>query len=101
MYVPLNAVIVTEIYKTTKLDKSQEFVPTTLTELYTSLSRGMLLRYLTSHNEYGKQEWKLSSFSDLPEELHKQFNTICGIAFQGILKDEFIFDDLAHVISIP
>ena len=95
MYVPLNAVIVTEIYKTTKLDKSQEFVPTTLTELYTSLTRGMLLRYLTSHNQYGKQEWKLSSFSDLPEELHKQFNTICGIAFQGILKDEFIFDDLA------
>ena len=95
MYVPLNAVIVTEIYKTTKLDKSQEFVPTTLTELYTSLTRGMLLRYLTSHSEYGKQEWKLSSFSDLPEELHKQLHTICGIAFQGILKDEFIFDDLA------
>ena len=95
MYVPLNAVIVTEIYKTTKLDKSQDFVPTTLTELYTSLSRGMLLRYLTSHSEYGQQEWKLSCFSDLPEELHKQFNTICGIAFQGILKDEFIFDDLA------
>ena len=96
MYVPLNAVIVTEIYKTTKLDKSQDFVPTTLTELYTSLSRGMLLRYLTSHNEYGQQEWKLSSFSDLPEELNKQFYTICGIAFQGILKDEFIFDDLAR-----
>ena len=95
MYVPLNAVIVSEIYKTTKLDKSQEFVPTTLTELYTSLTRGMLLRYLTSHSEYGQQEWKLSSFSDLPEELHKQFHTICGIAFQGILKDEFIFDDLA------
>ena len=95
MYVPLNAVIVTEIYKTTKLDKSQEFVPTTLTELYTSLTRGMLLRYLASHNEYGKQEWKLSSFSDLPEELRKQLHTICGIAFQGILKEEFIFDDLA------
>ena len=94
MYVPLNAVIVTEIYKTAKLDKSQEFVPTTLTELYTSLSRGMLLRYLTSHNKYGKEGWKLSRFSDLPEELHKQFNTICGIAFKGILKDEFIFDDL-------
>ena len=96
MYVPLNAVIVSEIYKTTKLDKSQEFVPTTLTELYTSLTRGMLLRYLASHNEYGKQEWKLSSFSDLPAELHKQFYAICGIAFQGILRDEFIFDDLAR-----
>ena len=95
MYVPLNAVIVTEIYKTTKLDKSHEFIPTTLTELYTSLTRGMLLRYLASHNEYGKQEWKLSSFSDLPEELRKQLHTICGIAFQGILKEEFIFDDLA------
>ena len=95
MYVPLNAVIVTEIYKTAKLNDSEEFVPTTLTELYTSLSRGMLLRYLKSHNKYGKQEWKFTSFSDLPEELHKQFYTICGIAFRGILKNEFIFDDLA------
>ena len=96
MYVPLNAVIVTEIYKDTKTNESEEFVPTTLTELYTSLSRGMLLRYLTSHNEYGKQEWELTSFSDLPEELHKQLHTICGIAFKGILKDEFIFDGLAR-----
>ena len=96
MYVPLNAVIVTEIYKDAKINESEEFVPATLTELYTSLSRGMMLRYLTSHNEHGKQGWKLSSFSDLPEELHKQFYTICGIAFQGILKDEFIFADLAH-----
>ena len=96
MYVPLNAVIVTEIYKDTKINESEEFVPTTLTELYTSLTRGMLLRYLTSHNEYGQQEWKLTSFSDLPEELHEQFHTICGIAFQGILKDEFIFGDLAR-----
>ena len=94
MYVPLNAVIVTEIYKTAKLNKSEESVPTTLTELYTSLTQGMLLRYLKSHNERGKQEWKLSSFLDLPQDLHKQFYTICGIAFQGILKDEFIFDDL-------
>ena len=94
MYVPLNAVIVTEIYKTAKLNKSEEFVPTTLTELYTSLTQGMLLRYLKSHNEHGKQEWKLSSFLDLPQDLLKQFYAICGIAFQGILKDEFIFDDL-------
>ena len=96
MYVPLNAVIITEIYKTTKLDKSQDFVPTTLTELYTSLTRGMLLRYLKSHNEYGKQNLKLKSFSDLPEDLHKEFHAICRIAFEGILKDEFIFDDLAQ-----
>ena len=94
MYVPLNAVIVTEIYKTTKTDVSQELVPTTLTELYTSLTRGMLLRFLTSHNECGRREWKLTSFSDLPEELHQQFQTICRIAFQGIVEDEFIFDDL-------
>ena len=96
MYVPLNAVIITEIYKTTKLDKSQDFVPTTLTELYTSLTRGMLLRYLKSHNDYGKQNLKLKTFSDLPEDLHKEFHAICRIAFEGILNDEFIFDDLAQ-----
>ena len=97
MYVPLNAVIVTEIYKTTKQDdKSSDFVPTTMTELYTTVTRTVLLRYLKNHKEYGQQEWqwKLKSFADLPEELHKQFNTICQVAFEGIVKDEFIFDGL-------
>ena len=94
MYVPLNAVIVTETYKKAKLDGSQELVPTTLTEVYTSLSRGMLLRYLKGYKEYNGRKWRLNSFSDLPDELHKQFRTICEVAFQGILKGEVIFDDL-------
>ena len=92
MYVPLNAAIIIEIYKE---HGSGGFVPTTLTELYRSLTRGLLLRYLKSHGEYGQKKWKLTRFSDLPEEVHKQFHKICEIAFRGILKDEFIFDDFA------
>ena len=56
----------------------------------------MLLRYLASHNEYGKQEWEVEQFfRPTRGASHEQLHTICGIAFQGILKEEFIFDDLA------
>jgi len=48
MYVPLNAVIVTEVYKTSR-ESPDKFIPTTMTELYTALTRGILLRYLHSH----------------------------------------------------
>ena len=52
MYIPLNSAIVVTVY-----EESQASVcamPTTLTELYTSLTQTVLLRYLQGHPEYEK-----------------------------------------------
>ena len=95
MYVPLNAVIVTEVYKSSR-QSPEQFIPTTMTELYTALTRSLLLRYLLSHSEYGQQEWTLRKFSDLPQKLYEQFNQICEIAFKGMLEDKFVHKDLPH-----
>ena len=95
MYVPLNAVIVTEVYKSSQ-QSPEKFIPTTMTELYTALTRSLLLRYLLSHSEYGQQEWTLRKFSDLPQELYEQFNRICEVALKGMIKDEFVHKDLPH-----
>ena len=95
MYVPLNAVIVTEVYKSSR-QSPEEFIPTTMTELYTALTRSLLLRYLLSHSEYGQQEWTLRKFSDLPQKLYEQFNRICEIAFRGMMEDKFVHKDLPH-----
>ena len=95
MYVPLNAVIVTEVYKSSQ-QSSEKSIPTTVTELYTSLTKCLLLRYLHSHSKYGQQEWTLNDFSDLPKVLYKQFCHICEIALEGMIEDEFVFDDLPN-----
>ena len=52
MYIPLNAAIVVSIYRESM--KSNWVLPTTLTELYESLTRILLLRYLCGHTEYQK-----------------------------------------------
>ena len=93
MYVPLNAVIVTEVYQSSR-QGPDEFIPTTMTELYTALTRSLLLRYILSHSEYGQQEWTLKKFSDLPQKLYEQFNRICEIALKGMIEDKFVHKDL-------
>ena len=95
MYVPLNAVIVTEVYKESQ-QSPEKFIPTTMTELYTALTKCLLLRYLHSHSEDGQQEWTLKKFSDLPQELYEQFNSICEIALKGMIEDVFVHKDLPH-----
>ena len=95
MYVPLNAVIVTEVYKESQ-QSPDKFIPTTMTELYTALTQSLLLRYLLSHSEYGQQEWTLKKFSDLPQELYQQFNHICEVALKGMIEDKFVHKDLPH-----
>ena len=95
MYVPLNAVIVTEVYKSSR-QSPEKFIPTTMTELYTALTRSLLLRYLLSHSEYGQQKWILKKFSDLPQKLYEQFNRICEIALKGMIENRFVHKDLPH-----
>ena len=95
MYVPLNAVIVTEVYKSS-LQSPEKFIPTTMTELYTALTRSLLLRYLHSHREYGQQKWNLKEFKDLPNELYKQFCEVTAVALKGMIEDTFVFNDLPN-----
>ena len=95
MYVPLNAVIITEVYKSSQ-QSPENFMPTTMSELYTALTQSLLLRYLRSHSEYGQQQWTLQSFTDLPKELYEQFCHICEVALKGMIEDEFVFENLPN-----
>ena len=95
MYVPLNAVIVTEVYKSSQ-QSPEKFIPTTMTELYTALTQSILLRYLHSHSEYGQRKWNLKSFTDLPKELYEQFCCVTRVALNGMIEDKFVFDDLPN-----
>ena len=93
MYIPLNCAIVVEVYRNSKKDES--LVPKTVTELYSSLVRGLLLRHLFDHPVRGKKRWRIRSFSDLPPDVYQQLCELGRIAYEGILhKQQVIFSDL-------
>ena len=94
MYVPLNSAIVTHVYESCK--SSDTVVPKTMTQLYSSLIRTLLLRYLKDKEEYKDACTNINSFKDLPQPVYDQFCEICKLAYTGIMhaKTQLIFQDL-------
>ena len=93
MYIPLNAAIVVEVYRNS--EKDETLVPKTMTELYSSLVRSLLLRHLLDHPVHGKKRrWRVRSFGDLPQDIYRQLCELCEIAYEGILHRQVIFSDL-------
>ena len=93
MYIPLNAAIVVEVYRNSRKDETL-VVPKTMTELYSSLVRTLLLRYLLDHPVHGKKRWNVHSFNDLPQDVFKQLCELGRIAYEGILHgQQVIFSD--------
>ena len=93
MYIPLNSAIVVEVYRNNR--KEETLVPKTMTELYSSLVRSLLLRHLFDHPEHGKKRWRVCSFSDLPQDVYQQLCELGRIAYEGILDgQQVIFSDL-------
>ena len=94
MYIPLNSAIVVEVYRNSRKDET--LVPKTMTKLYSSLVRDLLLRHLFDHPVHGKnRRWRVRSFSDLPQAVYQQLCELGRIAYEGILHDQqVIFSDL-------
>ena len=93
MYIPLNSAIVVEVYRSSRKDET--LVPKTMTELYSSLVRSLLLRHLLDHPVHGKKRWRVRSFNDLPQDVYQQLCELGRLAYEGILHDQqVIFSDL-------
>ena len=94
MYIPLNTAIVVEVYRNSQ--KGETLVPKTMTELYSSLVRSLLLRHLLDHQVHGqKRRWRIRSFNDLPPDIYQQLCELGRIAYEGILhRQQVIFSDL-------
>ena len=82
MHIPLNAAFVVQIYK--QFHRSQQAIPSTLTQLYTALVEGLLLRYIKSVPEF--DNLKVISVSSLPEPVQTHFHQLCLLAFMSFTK---------------
>ena len=99
MYIPLNSAIVVTVYEESQ--ESHDSLPTTLTELYVSLTQILVLRHLKGHPEYEKGTKSISCFQGLlvPLNVHANFSALCKLAYDGVVgagdQVQLIFKDLA------
>ena len=107
MYIPLNSAIVVTVYEESQASGCA--MPTTLTELYTSLTLTLLLRYLRGHSEYGIGCKYLETLKDLPQRVNTKFCEVCKLAYSGTTCDRVQlifrhlpsdFDDLGFMDSV-
>ena len=94
MYIPLNCAIVLEVYKCNKQENSP--IPTTMTELYSSLIHSLLLRYICDLQEYKDKSTGLTleGFNKLPACIQSHFDKLGKIAWEGLQNDtQIIFTE--------
>ena len=102
MYIPLNSAIVMTVYQESQDSGCK--LPTTLTELYTTLAKILLLRHLCGHSEYEIGSRCIKMFNDLPvpDQVYNNFIELCKLAYTGVAKSgdqvQLIFRD-SHVPS--
>ena len=79
MHIPMNAAFVVHIFM-----HFQTTVPHTLTQLYTALVKGHLLRYIKNIPEFEKL--KVVDLENLPEPIKTHFEQLCLLAFMSFTK---------------
>ena len=95
MYTPVTAKMSAEVFAWSQLTESPP--PTTMAELFTTFTLKTLVGYLSTHPLYRKEQLKVTSFSDLPPDVYKQFLDLCRMAYEGILNRQQLVFSSAHL----
>ena len=100
MYIPLNAVIVALIYQD-RYDTDAPF-PTTITQLFDALTRGLIRRHLVSTRKVPSEycmplslQWT-EDISHLPPLVARQLLQLAKVAYEGLCKKMYVFTDLGE-----
>ena len=95
MHTPLNAAILTFIYKK-NFDQSKPF-PHTITGLYSSLVCALLRRHQEEQHEKDQIPYKIYTEDDilkLPPKVQEKFNYLVKLAYKGIENENYVFSNL-------
>ena len=95
MYTPVTAKMAAEVFTWSQHTKSPP--PTTMTELFTAFTLKTLVDHLSTHPVHHKQQLKVTTFSDLPKDVYKQFQDLCRMAYEGILNRQQLVFSAAHL----
>ena len=95
MYTPVTAKMAAEVFSWNLHTESPP--PTTMTELFTAFTLKTLVDHLSTHPVHHKQQLKVTTFSDLPTDVYKQFLGLCRMAYEGILNRQQLVFSAAHL----
>ena len=95
MYTPVTAKMAAEVFTWSQCTESPP--PTTMTELFTAFTLKTLVEHLSTHPVYHKQQLKVTTFSDLPTDVYKQFQDLYRMAYEGILNRQQLVFSAAHL----
>ena len=87
-YLPLSLVIITHTYITLN-----HKLPATFCRIIIELALSCLYRHIKKHTPYGYLYVTLNSFDDLQESMKKDFDSLCKIAYDSILKQRYSFNN--------
>ena len=97
LYTTFNAKMAAEVFSWNQHTKS--LPPTTMTELFTAFTLKTLVDHLSTHPVHHKLQLKVTTFSDLPTDVYKQFQALCRMANEGILNRQQLVFSAAHLPS--
>ena len=90
LYTTFNAKMAAEVFTWSQHNESPP--PTTMTELFAAFTLKSMVDHLSTHPLYHKQQLKVTTFSDLPTDVYKQFQGLCRMACEGILnRQQLVF----------
>ena len=98
MYTPVTAKMAAEVFTWSLHTESPP--PTTMSELFTAFTVKTLVDHLSTHPVYHKQQLKVTTFSDLPTDVYKQFQDLCRMAYEGILNRQQLVFSAAHLPTV-
>ena len=94
LYTTFNAKMAAEVFTWSLHTESPP--PTTMTELFTTFTLKTLVDHLPTHPVYHKQQL-VTTFSDLPTDVYKQFQGLCKMAYEGILNRQQLVFSVTHL----
>ena len=100
MYIPLNAVIVALVYQDS-YDTDTPY-PTTMTQLFDALTRGLIRRHLVSTCQVPSEYCMPSSLqrtediSKLPPVVAQQLLQLAKVAYESLCEKKYVFTDLGE-----
>lgn len=92
-YLPLNVIIISYLYEVKGAN-----LPVTLLGTFKLLILHCIQRHVRN-KEPDKDHDDIISLESLPQELHNSFNSLCELAFNGLMQDRMIFtrDELGSI----
>ena len=95
LYTTFNAKMAAKVFTWSQHTKSPP--PTTMIELFTAFTLKTLVDHLSTHPVYHKQQLKVTTFSELPADVYKQFQGLCRMAYEGILNRQQLVFSAAYL----